>query len=531
MRRLVPSVLLALACALLIGAAAPVAGALTRDAQTKQNVRLLKTYIDGFAAARGFVFPAAAAVKKGGGLTAPVWPTNAWTGRAMAPGRRQGSYTYALAAGGASYTLTGHLSSGSFTLAGGTPGWLTGERAAAASALHDAQATAASAQADAAAARAERDAAESDAVAARAERDAAQDERAAALAERDEAQNDLQAAQGDLAAAQADLAEALAGLSAAESARDEALAALAPARDAATRSGLAMIQEVLRNLAQGQGVLPQSSTLTYGTVGSSWPAWPYSPFDGQRMAQGTDPGQFTYTPGTNGSWSLVAHLTSGDYTLSQGAFDWAARKDQSTIVGATLIGYGLELDAILRSGYYPAALSSDDLTTVDPWPSNQFTQQFMADGVAKGDFDYTQMSGGIDYALVANLVGGSTYDVAAWTRPLFEPLQRLRISLKDMAAQGYSQVLKDYVDQWKLEHAGALPSADQMSAAGAVGAAHTWWPSNPWTLMPMTIGASTGQFEYTPGGDGAFTIVLHQQQLPMVNGDPTTAFPATYTAQ
>jgi hypothetical protein len=524
MRRLVPFVLLALACALLIGAAAPVAGALTGDAQTKQNVRLLKTYIEGFAAARGFVFPAAAVVRKGGGLTAPVWPTNAWSGRAMAPGKKRGSYTYALAAGGASYKLTGHLSSGSFTLAGGTPGWLTGERAAAASDLHDAQAMAASAQADAATARAERDAAESAAVAARAERDAAQDERAAALAELDEAQSDLQAAQ-------ADLAEAQTGLSAAEAARDAALAALAPARDAATRSGLAMIQEILRNLAQGQGVLPQSSTLTYGTVGSSWPAWPYSAFDGQRMAQGTDAGQFTYTPGDDGSWSLVAHLTSGDYTLSQGAFDWAARKDQSTIVGATLIGYGLELDATLHSGYYPAALSSDDLATVDPWPSNQFTEHLMADGVAKGDFDYTQTSGGADYTLVANLVDGSAYDVAAWTQPLFEPLQRLRVSLKDMAAQGYSQVLKDYVDQWKLEHAGALPSADQMSAAGAVGAGHTWWPRNPWTLMPMTIGASTGHFEYTPGGDGAFTIVLHQQQLPMVNDDPATAFPATYTAQ
>jgi hypothetical protein len=531
MRRLVPSVLVALACALLIGAAAPVADALTRDAQTKQNVRLLKTYIDGFAAARGFAFPAAAVVKKGGGLTAPAWPTNAWTGRAMAPGTARGAYTYTLGAGGGSFTLVGHLSSGSFTLTGGTPAWLTAERAAAASDLHNAQSAAASAEADAVTARAERDAALADAVAALADRDTAQDERAAALADLSQTQADLQASQADVAAVQADLAEAQDGIVTAEAARDAALAALATARDTATRSGLAMIQEILLNLAQGQGVLPAPATLTYSSLGSSWPAWPYSPFDGQRMAQGTDPGQFSYTPGADGSWTLVAHLTSGDFTLSQSAFGWAARKDQSTIVGATLIGYGLELDAVLHSGYYPGALSRDDLTTVDPWPSNQFTQQSMADGVAKGDFNYAQTFGGADYTLVANLTGGSTYDVAAWTRPLFEPLQRLRISLKDMAAQGYAQVLKDYAEQWKVEHDGALPSADQMSATGAVGAAHTWWPKNPWTMQPMTIGASTGQFEYAPGGDGAFTIVLHQQQLPMVNGDPSTAFPATYTAQ
>ena len=73
-RSLVPSVLLALACAFVIGAAAPAAGALTRDARTRQNVRLLRTYIDAYAAARSFVFPVASVVRKGGGLGTPVWP-------------------------------------------------------------------------------------------------------------------------------------------------------------------------------------------------------------------------------------------------------------------------------------------------------------------------------------------------------------------------------------------------------------------------------------------------------------------------
>jgi hypothetical protein len=99
-----------------------------------------------------------------------------------------------------------------------------------------------------------------------------------------------------------------------------------------------------------------------------------------------------------------------------------------------------------------------------------------------------------------------------------------------MAAQGYAQVLKGYVDEWKLDHAGELPTVEQMTSTGAVGTAHTWWPANPWTLAPMGPGTSLGCFEYTPGGGGSFTIVLHQQPLPMVNGQAGTEFPATYTA-
>ena len=148
-RRFVPSVLLALACALLIGAAAPAAGALSRDAQTRQNLRLLQVYVERSAAGRGFAYPAVSVVKKGG-LTAPVWPTNPWTGRPMAPGTARGAYTYTLAAGGGSYTLRGRLSSGSLTLTGRAPSWLADERAAAAADLHGAQTAAAAARGQAA---------------------------------------------------------------------------------------------------------------------------------------------------------------------------------------------------------------------------------------------------------------------------------------------------------------------------------------------------------------------------------------------
>jgi hypothetical protein len=556
-RRLIPSVLLALACLLALGVSAPIAGALTRDAQTRQNVRLIKTYVDAYAGAHGFTFPAPSVVRKGGGLTAPVWPVNPFTGKPMAPGAARGAYTYVLATEGDGYTLTGRLSSGSFAVTGGTPVWLADERAAAASALQGARDATAAAQAQMAAAQQQRDAALADAAAAQTARDAAlgqlatvqaqlataqgqlttaQSQLAAKQSELDAANDALLAARADLASARADLTTmkalrdaALAELAKALDARDAALAQLVPAKDTAARSGLAMIQEVLRNLAQGMGALPAKENLTFSAAGSSWPAWPYSPFDGQRMSQGSAPGQFTYTPGADGSWTLIAHLTSGDYTLTQGAFDWAARKDQLTILGATFISYGLEVDAIMNNDTYPWSLSQATLSTVDPWPFNQFTGQAMKDGSGRGDFDYSVTATG--YSLVANLTDGSTYDVDAWTQPIFAPLWRLRVSLKDMALQGYAQILKDYVDQWKSEHGGALPTVEQMDPTGAVGSTHTWWPKNPWTLAPMTGGTSLGCYEYVPGAQGAFTVTVHQSPLPMVNGQAGTEFPPTYTAQ
>jgi hypothetical protein len=247
-RRLVPSVLLAVACALLLGALAPDARALTRDAQAKQNLRLLQVYVERYAARQGFVYPAASVVRKGGGLGAPIWPANPWTGTTMAPGKTRGSYAYAVGAGGSSYTLVGHLSSGSFTLTGGAPVWLASERAAATADLQDAQDAAAAAQADAAAARAEADVARAEADNARQERDTALDDLA-------DSQADLAAAQADLTTTQTALTAALADLASAQASRDQALAALGPTRDTAIRNGLSAIQEILRSLAQGTGVL------------------------------------------------------------------------------------------------------------------------------------------------------------------------------------------------------------------------------------------------------------------------------------
>jgi len=118
-------------CALLLAAALPAAASAAPsfvDQQVQMNVLLLQGYINTQAEKDGFVYPARADVKKGGALVAPVWPGNPWTGGTMAPGTSKGTYTYTVTADLGSYTLVGHLSKGSYKVAGGVPRWLKDER-------------------------------------------------------------------------------------------------------------------------------------------------------------------------------------------------------------------------------------------------------------------------------------------------------------------------------------------------------------------------------------------------------------------
>ena len=138
MRRLPILVLVAaFACAVAYGAARPQPAVALGffDRQVKQNVLLLRGYIDRQAARNGFLYPTRAQVRKGGGLSAPVWPLNPWSGRPMAPGSGRGAFTYTPAAGRHSYTLVAHLSGGSYRLTGASPAWLATERARSAAEL------------------------------------------------------------------------------------------------------------------------------------------------------------------------------------------------------------------------------------------------------------------------------------------------------------------------------------------------------------------------------------------------------------
>lgn len=130
-RRIIAAAVAAATLALALGAAAPRAQAVSFvDKQVQAGGLLIQNYINKYGTSHGFQFPPKSMVKKGGGLpdSTLMWPANPWTGRTMAPGTSRGSYTYALGAGGISYKLTMHFSSGKYVFKGSMPTWLKTER-------------------------------------------------------------------------------------------------------------------------------------------------------------------------------------------------------------------------------------------------------------------------------------------------------------------------------------------------------------------------------------------------------------------
>jgi type II secretory pathway pseudopilin PulG len=117
--------------ALLLATAAPRAEAVSFvDKQVQAGAFLIQKYINDYGQNNRFVYPPTSMVKKGGGLpgSTVIWPSNPWTGRAMAPGTSRGTYTYTPSASGATYKLVVHLSSGNWPLTGGVPAWFKPER-------------------------------------------------------------------------------------------------------------------------------------------------------------------------------------------------------------------------------------------------------------------------------------------------------------------------------------------------------------------------------------------------------------------
>jgi hypothetical protein len=130
-RRTIAALLAVTVLALLLGAAAPRAEAISFvDKQVQAGGLLIQNYIDKYGMAHEFVFPDKAVVKKGGGLpdATLMWPANPWTGKTMGPGTARGTYTYTLGAGGTSYKLVMHFSKGGYTFRSSLPRWLKTQR-------------------------------------------------------------------------------------------------------------------------------------------------------------------------------------------------------------------------------------------------------------------------------------------------------------------------------------------------------------------------------------------------------------------
>jgi type II secretory pathway pseudopilin PulG len=128
--RIIIVVVAAAALALTAAAAAPRPARAVSfvDKQVQAGSLLIQKYVNDYGQDNRFVYPARTMVKKGGGLTAPIWPANPWTGKIMGPGSSRGSYTYTPSEDGSSYKLVVRLSKGNYRLSGGLPKWLKTER-------------------------------------------------------------------------------------------------------------------------------------------------------------------------------------------------------------------------------------------------------------------------------------------------------------------------------------------------------------------------------------------------------------------
>ena len=459
MRRLVPSVLLALACAFLIGSAAPVAGALTRDAQTRQNLRLLKVYIDAYAGEHSFAFPAAAIVRRGGGLGAPVWPVNPWTRRAMAPGTGRGAYSYAPAAGGGAYTLSGRLSSGSYTVTGKAPAWLV-------------------------------------------------DERDAATAE-------ISTLAGRLADAQADLATA-------QQQAADALAAVAPTRRQAAELGARLIRSYVEQFGMlNNATAPSADQVSKaGAVGTMFPYWPDDPYTGTPMAAGGQQGGYLYFAGSGGAYSMSATTGAGTTVALDGAVPQhltnalTASRDDYVKASMYYLQGAIDRYAWDYNDVYPAPALVTQIGlndyAFDYWPANPWlADTAMRPGTGRGTYTYA-LGGSHGYTLAGHLSDGTDFTVDGYW---VERKIGFKDRMKNMTLQAHGQVLRDYVEEWKAAHAGAPPSLEQMTRTGEAGTSHAWWPLSPWTNAPMVNSDTKGEFQYATGAGGSYTLTVRQAPI------------------
>ena len=120
----------AFACTMSLLTFAPFAAAdeVSRTTLVRERILIIQGYIEHYAADHGGAYPLPPLVCVGGGLEAPIWPSDPWTGQSMQPGASPGDYSYVLSPDGRSYTLIGHLRRGNFGLRGGGATSLDAER-------------------------------------------------------------------------------------------------------------------------------------------------------------------------------------------------------------------------------------------------------------------------------------------------------------------------------------------------------------------------------------------------------------------
>jgi len=81
------------------------------------------------------------------------------------------------------------------------------------------------------------------------------------------------------------------------------------AKDAAAKMDIVEVKTGIQAYIATTSQLPPS--VSQSVLGGVVDAWPTNPFTKAPMAEGTAPGDYTYTPGSGTSYALVVHLSDG----------------------------------------------------------------------------------------------------------------------------------------------------------------------------------------------------------------------------
>lgn len=275
---------------------------------------------------------------------------------------------------------------------------------------------------------------------------------------------------------------------------------------------------VIRGLIDRRGATdffqyPRPSQVRAGRLGTSW--WSIDPWTGARMTPGNGRGHFRYTLTHNGRrYRLVGYLDGGTIVVRGGmprsimlAYDHRSEE------GVNLIRQYVENWARSHHGLYPPVrdVAGDGAVRLQPhrsyWPSNPWDHRDMEQRRDRGSFTYHVAPDRSSYTLRLHRALKPDYVLRGAAGA--DPWNVLLTSLEDEILRRSGRILAGFVDQWSLQHDGQLPAATDFSPAGAVGKAHSDWPSDPTDATAMQPGGEPGSYFFGPGVGGTYVLTVH----------------------
>jgi hypothetical protein len=294
--------------------------------------------------------------------------------------------------------------------------------------------------------------------------------------------------------------------------------AATPARAASPDDEMREAVMALRGIIDREGAArffryPRPAALRPGNLGA-W--WPDDPWTGSDLRPGAGRGHFRYTVTRDRRrYRLIGYLSGGRTFVLSGGMPRSIMLayDHRSEEGINLIRQYVEDYAAAHDGVYPlpAAVRADGPVGTEPkhhyWPSNPWNHSVMVQRRDRGSFSYAVAPDRSSYTLRLHRALKGDYVLTGTI--VTSPWQQLLASLEDEILRRSGRILGGYVDQWALQHAGALPQVTDMAPTAAVGAAHPDWPHDPSSGAAMLPGTGPGAYTYAPGAAGAYVLSIH----------------------